>query len=262
MPDFKVGVALGAGAARGLANIGVLQVLEEHKIPIHAVAGTSAGALIGVLYAAGADLKLLAKMADEMVWNDLVSFTITKWGLVSSDKIHQMMRLLTQEKRFEDLNIPTAVVATDLATGKEVVIDSGLAADGAQASMSIPGIFVPVQLNGRTLVDGALVDRVPVQVCRNLGADFVIAVDVGVGPLRSKLRNLSDVIINSIDILQHQVVKSNPVGGDIVLNPDLGNVTFTQLNRAGEIIEKGREVALANIDEIKRLIGLKLDSYS
>lgn len=256
MPNLKVGVALGAGAARGLASIGVLQVLEEHNIPIQAIAGTSAGALIGVLYAAGTDLNLVARMTHELDWNDLVSFTITKLGLVSSEKIHKMLRLLTKEKHFEDLNIPTAVVATDLATGKEVVISSGPVADGARASMSIPGIFVPVELDSRTLVDGALVNRVPVDVCRNLGADLVIAVDVGVGPLRGKIRNLADVIINSIDILQYQVLKSDSVGGDIVLNPDLGNVTPTQLNRAEEIIEKGRDVALDNIDEIKKRIGL------
>ena len=251
MTTKKIGIALGAGAARGLANLGVLQVLEEHSIPIQIISGTSAGALIGALYSCGTDLKLIGEMASELNWNDLVSLSITRRGLVSSEKLYQMLRLLTKERDFEDLRRPTAVVATDIISGKEVVINSGLVADGVRASLSIPGVFIPVELNGRTLVDGALVNRVPVSVCRNLGADFVIAVDVGIGPLRKTIRNLSDVITNATQILEGQLSLLKPIQADVVLEPDLGNVTSTQLNRAREIIEKGRRAALASLDLIE-----------
>lgn len=243
MPDPRVGIALGAGAARGLANLGVLQVLQQERIPIDVIAGTSAGAVVGSLYAAGSDLDLLCRMAVEMDWNDLARLTITRRGLVSSERIHALLRMLTKDQNFEDLALPTAVVATDLLTGEEVVLASGSIADGVRASLSIPGIFVPVELDGRLLVDGALVNRVPSDVCRKLGAQFVIAVDVGWPPLHGRVRHLPDVIFRTIDILGRQVSVEKQLSADLLLQPALGNVTVTQLNRADEIIEKGREAA-------------------
>lgn len=257
MPEVKVGLALGAGSARGLANIGVVEILEQHQIPIDVIAGTSAGAVVAGLYAAGADMGIVAKMAHELDWNDLVNFTITRRGLVSSEPLYQILRILTKEQTFEELPIPTAVVATDITTGEEVVISSGLVADGIRASMSIPGVFVPVELEGRTLVDGALVNRVPSSVCRKLGADFVIAVDVGYPPLRGKVRNLPDVIMSTIDILGRQSAKFRPIDADIVVRPELGNVTSTQLNRSKEIVEAGRAAALAVLEQIKAVVGLR-----
>ncbi|NLO65404.1 MAG: patatin family protein, partial [Firmicutes bacterium] len=123
---------------------------------------------------------------------------------------------------------------------------------GVQASLSIPGVFVPVELNGRLLVDGALVNRVPADVCRELGADVVIAVDVGWAPLRRNVRHLPDVIFNTIEILNRQASAARPIDSDLLIEPDLGNVTLTQLNRADEIIEKGREAAWASVDRIKK----------
>src|SRR5690554_2065707 len=166
MPNPTVGIALGAGAARGMASLGVLQVLQQEGIPIDVITGTSAGAVVGSLFAVGHDLDMLCRMAKEMDWNDFVRPTISRRGLVSTEKIRGLLSTLTQERRFEDLPIPTAVVATDLLTGEEVVIKSGSIAEGVQASLSIPGVFVPVELNGRLLVDGALVNRVPADVCR------------------------------------------------------------------------------------------------
>lgn len=246
---------MGAGAARGIAHIGILQVLEENKIPIDVLAGTSAGALIGLLYACGVDLRILARMTESLNWDDLVSLTITKLGLVSSERIHQMLRMLTRDKRFEDLSRPCAVVATDINTGEEVVIDKGLVADGVRASISIPGVFVPTTVGKRMLVDGALVNRVPVSTARRLGADIVIACDVGHPQFHNKVGNLSDIVLRTIDILERQCSKLQTDVGDVVICPDLGNVGSTQLNRAPEIISKGREAASGIIDEIGLLTG-------
>lgn len=252
MPNPTVGIALGAGAARGMASLGVLQVLQQEGIPIDVITGTSAGAVVGSLFAVGHDLDMLCRMAKEMDWNDFVRPTISRRGLVSTEKIRGLLSTLTQERRFEDLPIPTAVVATDLLTGEEVVIKSGSIAEGVQASLSIPGVFVPVELNGRLLVDGALVNRVPADVCRELGADVVIAVDVGWAPLRRNVRHLPDVIFNTIEILNRQASAARPIDSNLLIEPDLGNVTLTQLNRADEIIEKGREAAWASVDRIKK----------
>src|SRR5690554_4362691 len=152
MAELKVGLALGAGSARGLANIGVVQVLEEHQIPIDVITGTSAGAVVAGLYASGTSMDMIGRMTNELNWNDLVNFTITRRGLVSSEPIYQMLRILTKGQAFEDLAIPAAVVAADITTGEEVVISSGGVAEGVRASLSIPGVFVPVELNGRLLV--------------------------------------------------------------------------------------------------------------
>ena len=249
MPNPKVGVALGSGAARGLANLGVLQVLHEEGIPIDLVTGTSAGAVIACLYAAGSDLKLLGEMVEQLDWGDLTSWTLQRRGLVSNEKLHAMLRVLTRDANFEDLDIPAAVVATDLQTGEEVVLQSGPVAQAVQASLSIPGVFVPVELDGRLLVDGALVNRVPASLCRQIGAELVIAVDVGFAPLRSHIRNLPDVITQTIDILSRQASRS--IEADVLITPDLGNVTLTQLNRSREIIEMGRLAALQSLDLIR-----------
>lgn len=254
MTNPKVGVALGSGAARGMANLGVLQVFTEENIPVDLLAGTSAGAVVASLYASGADLRFIERMLDELDWLDLTSLTITRRGLISSDKIHSMLKMLTKGQNFEDLPIPIAVVATDLITGEEIVIDSGSIADGVRASLSIPGVFVPVVSGKKLLVDGALVNPVPADVCYQMGADFVIAVDVGPGPLRSKIRNLPEVIIQTIDILTRQVARNQRSPVDIMLKPDLSDITLTELNRSSEIVERGREVALANLDKIKRAL--------
>lgn len=254
MTNPKVGVALGSGAARGMANLGVLQVFTEENIPVDLLAGTSAGAVVASLYASGADLRFIERMLDELDWLDLTSLTITRRGLISPDKIHSMLKMLTKGQNFEDLPIPIAVVATDLITGEEIVIDSGSIADGVRASLSIPGVFVPVVSGKKLLVDGALVNPVPADVCYQMGADFVIAVDVGPGPLRSKIRNLPEVIIQTIDILTRQVARNQRSPVDIMLKPDLSDITLTELNRSSEIVERGREVALANLDKIKRAL--------
>lgn len=256
MPYPKVGVALGSGAARGLANLGVLQVLQEEQIPIQIITGTSAGAIIGGLYAAGVDLSMIERLSTVLDWNDLTNWTLNRKGLVSADKIHGMLRMLTKDQHFEDLPIQAAVVATDLLSGQEVVFDSGSVADGIRASLSIPGVFVPFEQDGKVLVDGALVNRVPADVCRRLGADVVIAVDVGLAPLRNRIRNLPDVIVQTIDILTRQIAQYDIPDANVLIEPDLGNVTLTQLNRASEIIEKGRQATKDKLEEIKNWISL------
>lgn len=250
----KVGLALSAGSARGLAHIGALQVFIENNIPIDMIAGTSAGAIVGSLYAAGPDMYLLERMAQELNWNKLVNITVPKLGLVSSERVHELVKVLTRNLNFEDLPIPAAVVATDIQTGEEVVIKTGNVADGVRASMSIPGIFVPVELGGRLLVDGALVNRVPGRTVRELGADIVIAVDVGLPPVGKKVTNLGNIIMRTIEILDRENAKFRPIDADVIVRPDLSNVTSTQLNRAAEIIAAGRTAAEASLKDIQDVL--------
>jgi len=177
----KLSLVLGAGSARGLAHIGVIQALLEAKIPIDLVVGSSMGAAIGACFAAGVDMYLLPQLLSQMNMNKLFDIQVPRLGFVAGNKIEELIRLLTQGKNFEQLDIPLAVVATDLESGERVVFGEGPVFPAVRASISIPGIFQPVVLNNRLLVDGAVCERLPVTVARKLGTDVVVAVDVTFG---------------------------------------------------------------------------------
>lgn len=150
----KVGLALSGGAARGLAHIGVIKAIENEGIPISFVAGTSVGSLIGALFAAGVGWQEMAELARKLKWRDLVSVSLSGLGLARTDKLQKIIDRLLGGKRFEDLAIPFAAVAVDIASGEKVILKTGSVAEAVQASCSIPGIFEPVPLNGHLLVDG------------------------------------------------------------------------------------------------------------
>jgi len=177
----NLGLALGAGSARGLAHIGVLKVLAEANVPIKAIAGTSAGALVGGLFAAGVTAEELERVLVNEKYKILSKVfvpTFPRGGLFDGRRVSEFVRLFTDDVQIEDLKIPFAAVATDFMTGEEVVIRQGSLAEAIRASTCLPGVFTPPRLSGRILCDGGLVNPVPVDVCRSLGADFVVAVNV------------------------------------------------------------------------------------
>ncbi|MGI6127597.1 MAG: patatin-like phospholipase family protein [Planifilum sp.] len=251
----KVGLALGSGAARGLAHIGVLKVLEREGIPIDMIAGSSMGSLIGTVYANGGDLAMMEQLAIHLKRNQWLDFSLTRRGLVAGDRIRELVRLLTHGKNLEDLQIPTAVIATDLTKGERVVFTSGPIDLAVRASVSIPGIFEPVEWEGRTLVDGGVIDRVPVSVVREMGADVVIAVDVisPTGGLR--IRNIFDVIAQSLEVMERQMTSPQILTADVVLHPELSDISPTAFTRVDVCIRRGEEVALAQLEAIRRAIG-------
>jgi len=176
----KIGLALGSGSARACAHIGVIRALSEAGVHIDCVAGTSMGSLIGAVFAAG-EVAAFEQIAREIDWKQLVSFidlVFPASGLIDGRKVAAFVRGQVRERRVEDLPVPFCAVATDLSTGREVVLREGDLIDAIRASISIPGIFTPIRVQGRVLVDGGLVNPVPVSVAREMGADFVIAVDV------------------------------------------------------------------------------------
>lgn len=176
----KVGLALGSGSARGWAHIGAIEAIEEAGIPIHCIAGTSIGAFVGAVYATG-DLSSLKEFALQMDWKKVISYfdvVFPKSGFMDGKKVHELFSIHTDAKTFDDFKIPVNMIATDLNTGKKVVIDSGNIIEGIRASVSVPGVFTPVKRGDKWLVDGGLVDPIPVSAVRNMGADFVIAVDL------------------------------------------------------------------------------------
>lgn len=177
----KIGLALGGGAARGLAHIGVLEVLQKEGIPIDMVAGTSAGAIVGALYAQGKDVDQIKSLAQDFGSRKLAHFVdpyLPKSGFIRGKKIQGLLVSYIGGIRFSDMRIPFACVATDIETGEEVVIDQGSVSEAVRASISIPGIFAVARWKGRYLVDGGVVNPVPVNVLKRMGASFIIAVNV------------------------------------------------------------------------------------
>jgi NTE family protein len=174
----KVGLALSGGAVRGMSHIGILKVLEKENIPINFVAGTSIGALIGTIYASGVKIEKLEQIAKTTKWKKLVDFTIPKTGFIAGKRIEDYIKKIIGNKNFEDLGIPLSIVATELNSGQKVVFNQGNLTKAIRASISMPGVFEPVVEDGSIFIDGGLVDPVPVDIVKEMGADIVITVDL------------------------------------------------------------------------------------
>jgi len=265
----KVGLALGSGAARGLAHIGVLNVLEKAGIPIDAIVGTSIGAAVGSLYARLLDATYIKDFVQGMgvrQWARLVDPAVPKSGLIKGQHIKNIIRqLMGGDRRFSDLKIPLACVATDIVTGEEVVFKNGSVVDAVRASISIPAIFTLAKLNGRYLVDGGVVDPVPVDVARQLGAEFVIAVNVihdiknepeEIAEIGPKEPGIFHVIMQSIYIAAYAMIKSTLAGADVVIEPPVWRIGFGEFYRARDAIALGELAAAEALPQIRAKLGL------
>lgn len=250
----KIGLALGSGGARGFAHLGVIRVLKEENIPISYVAGSSMGALIGSLYASGIDLEKLYKIVSSFKRKYYLDFTVPKMGLIKGNRIKEFIGIFTHWKNLEDLDIPTAVVATNIRTAEKVVFTKGSVATAVRASIAIPGIFTPEKIGDQLLVDGGVVDRVPVSVVKEMGAEFVIAVDVSHVKQNVEINSIYDVIMQSLDILQMEIVRNREIASDIMLQPRVEQFDSRAFTNLEEIVAIGEQEARKNIDSIKQAL--------
>jgi len=263
-----IGLVLGGGAARGIAHIGALQALEENGIYPQVIAGTSVGALVGGLYAAGVSPARLAALVQDIKWLDLVSIKLPaiNWsdpartipmGLADMDKIIPWLeQVLGGPVDIEQLNLPFAAVATDVLSGETVVMNSGPLAPAIRASCSVPGIFTPYHRNGRLLVDGVVVNNMPVTVAQNLGADYVIGVDllpVG-GALQAEPRNVVELAMTALFMLARATQIEQEMA-DIIVTPTIAHFNLADLNAAEDLLEAGRRAMEAAIPTIKDALG-------
>lgn len=247
----RIGLVLGAGSARGLAHIGVLQVFEEHKVPFDFIVGSSMGAMVGGVYACGTNLKMLDKLVETMDHNQFLDVKVPRFGFIAGKKVAALLELMTKKKEFNDLLIPMSVVATDLLTEETIVMEEGSLAQAIRASISIPGVFNPVRKDNMVLVDGGVKDRLPISVARDKGADIIIAVDVTFGEGRKVvIRNALDVIMASIDIMQKQQFDVISTTADILIQPRVGGYSSWDFEEARIIMDLGREAAEAKLEEI------------
>jgi len=253
MEGPKIGLALGSGAAKGYAHIGVLKVFEREGIPIHLITGSSIGSLIGALYASGVSIKMLERLAREIKRRQWVDLTIPKRGLIAGNKIEGIIKLLTKGKNFEELEIPLGVVACDLTTKKSILINSGNVAEAVRASISIPGIFQPIEKDGHIFVDGGVLERVPARQARVMGADIVIGVELGFSG-NIPIRNIYDVLIQTFDVMGRQIQKLKNYDVDILITPDLSDVDALAFNQVEKCIKEGQKATEEKLPEIKELI--------
>jgi len=251
----KIGLALGAGGLRGLAHVGVLRVLEREKIPIDYIAGCSIGSLIGALYCAGLDSETIYKLAKHLKRRHWLDFVIPKMGIISGDRVLAMIRLLTKQKRFEELTIPLSVIATDLGNGREVIFNEGDVATAVRASVSVPGVFVPYQLGEILYVDGAVLNPTPIDVARKMGADIVIAVDLAHKGETGTITNLFDVIIQAINIMERQMFNQRQEECDILIRPKVAHLSPSSFEAIDECVALGEQAAEEFLPEIKRFLG-------
>jgi len=274
LSDRKVGLALSGGAARGLAHIGVLEIMEKEKISINMIAGTSMGAIIGAMYAQSKNADEIKKVALDLGWTEMakmVALTSPKTGLLSGRKIKARLREIIGEVDFADLKIPFACVATDIVTGEEVVMKHGPVLEAVIASMSLPVIFKAARWHGKYLVDGGVVNPVPVSVLKDMGADFMIASNVVVKPVdrvkntqpaadmqkhygKVKGPNLLNIMMQFVNITSYQAVKSSLNGVDVVIRPSVADIGFSDFKNARECISRGELAAKASMPEIKQLL--------
>ncbi len=257
MTRKKLGIALSGGAARGFAHLGVLKVLAEHNIPIDFISGTSAGSIVGGAFASGLSVEEIVALGKKMSWFRMTGFSYSAKGLLSNASMGAFFRKTFPFDKFEDLPIPFAAVATDLETGEEVILkEKGDLITAILASCAIPGVFVPVESDGRKLIDGGVVAAVPTKAVKKLGAEIVIAVDViSCGATYwGTPSTLLGVLFQSGMMLLRAASKAHHYRADVVIIPDIAHLRPDELGKMDEFIKAGEAAALEKIDVIKRLL--------
>lgn len=258
-PAVHVGLALGGGGARGLAHIGVLKVFEQEGVPIDRIAGSSVGALIGALYAAGSSTEDLERMAHDIGWSALTNYSgvtmvrlIMVQTLLSTDRMEAYLRKRMGDIRFDELKIPFVCAATDLQTGERVVFREGPVVPAARASATIPGLFSPVVFRHRYLVDGGLVSNLPTDLVRSIGADIVVASDVSSDYSSVEPKSVFSTMAQAIYIQGLQLNQDSRRLADVVIAPNLRDISPTDLTRSAECIDAGSRAAHHAVVEVKQ----------
>src|SRR5690349_6202001 len=256
----RVGLALAGGFARGIAHIGVIRVLREAGIPIDCVAGTSVGSLIGAAYCGGASLEDMEKIGASTSFTDFGRWTPSWLGLATNQRMEKYIARFTPVKTFEELQTPLAIATTDITAGVSVYYSHGPIAPPLRASCAYPGLFVPIQFEGRTLVDGFLTAPVPVEGALLLGADIIIAVYLESGNIEEP-RTFTDVLSRSFNIIQRHGDLAWRTQADIIIEPDVKNFVWDDFSKTPDMVAAGEAAALAALPEIRALLrGEKRDS--
>jgi len=250
-----IGLALGGGFARGFAHLGVLKVLEQNHIRVSHIAGTSVGSVFGAAYASGAPLARILATSRTIRFRDIARWTVSRLGLASNHRLADIIERVFDSKRFEDMKIPVAAVATDLASGDPVVFREGPLVEAIRASCAYPGLFEPVQIGTRYFVDGGLVAPVPAQAARQLGATLVVGVSLGTQDRnRTAPKNIFQVVARAVSAAQKHQQDRWERHADLVIRPDIQGLAWDDFGRANEAIEVGEAAAQLALPRIQQLL--------
>lgn len=247
-------LALGGGAARGFAHIGVIQVLEESGIKPHCVAGTSAGSLVAALYASGHNGTELAKLALRMDESAITDWSFPGRGVIRGEALARYVRQQTQGKLIEQLPMPLGIVATDLDSGQGVLFRRGDLGQAVRASSAVPAVFQPVRIGNREYVDGGLVSPVPVRFARELGAELVVAVDISTQPDGQPTSDPFSLLLQTFSIMGKSINQFELRDADVVVRPALAGVGSADFTARQKAIQAGRQAALAQVGAIRERV--------
>lgn len=252
----KIGLALSGGAARGIAHIGVLKVLEENNFPIDFIAGTSMGSVIAGAYASGMKIGLLEEIALSIRWGDVSKVSFSRLAIMTNNPLEKLLRRLMPVSDFAKMRIPLAIVTADVQTGQVVVFTKGDAIRAIRISCTVPGFFAPeIDSEGRMLVDGGIVQNLPVDTVRSLGAEKVIAIDVNSGvEMTSHPTNIFQILMQSYMVIGRGSAAFQASHADLLIEPNIGRIRVDELERAADLIAGGEAAMIKALPAAKALL--------
>lgn len=237
----SIGLALGGGSARGLAHLGIVKAFNDAGIKINYLAGTSIGAIIASAYAFGASVDGLIEYAAQLNWRSLTGFTWSRGGMASNDEIGRIIERFCGKKNIEDATIPLAIVATEITSGKRVILRKGNLARAVMASCCYPGVFTPINIDDHMLVDGGLIENIPVPTLKMMGADIIAAVDLNAEPNLYQPHSVIDILVNAFEIAIHTNSQIYFKKADVKIRLHLGAFNSTDFSKAKELAAEGYE---------------------
>ncbi|HKM65627.1 MAG TPA: patatin-like phospholipase family protein [Candidatus Acidoferrum sp.] len=262
-PRLGVSLALGGGFARGYAHLGVLRTFQENGIPVTSIAGSSIGSILGAAYASGVPLPRIIHKCREVRFRDFAKWRVSRFGLASNERLGALVQKLFGTKQFEDLTLPLAVVATDLGTGDPVVFRQGNLVEAIRASCAFPGLFEPIQIGTRCLADGGLVAPVPTRAAREMGAELVVGVSVGMHDgHRGAPTNIFQVVSRAVSAAQKHQLEGWERYADLVLRPSVQALAWDDFDRIDEAMEAGATEARAALPRLKQLLTRQTEMQS
>lgn len=253
----RIGLALGGGAAKGFAHIGVIKVLENAGIKPDIVTGTSAGSVVGSLYASGLTGFQIQEKALTLQKSDVADFTLSFKGLIKGEKLQQFINDQVGNKLIQQFPIRFAAVAADFDTGKKIIFTQGNTGQAVRASSSIPNVFQPVFIGRRRYVDGGLVSPVPVSAARTLGADIVIAVDISARPANGSGSGIMSILDQSLTIMNKTMLEQELKQADVVITPQVLHFSPSDFSKRNEAIMAGEKAAQQALPKIRQIIANK-----
>lgn len=254
---MKIALALGGGAARGFAHVGVIKALEAQGIVPDIVVGTSAGSVVGALYAAGYNGFELQQLSMQMDESQVSDWSMPNRGVIKGEALQDFINQAVKHRTLEKMKKIFAVVATDLRSGEMIVFRTGNTGMAVRASSAVPGVFQPVSINGHEYVDGGLVAPVPVRVARSLGADFVIAVDISDKPMNSKTESSADVLLQTFNIMGQTISRNELPTADMVISPLTPGISSTDFKDRHFTVLQGEKAVAAILVELKEKLSKK-----